>query len=192
MSPSRRLFVALMLGPELGATVETAVLRSLGGAARAAESARVYTAVDLHVTLFFLGAVDEPWIAPLTDGLAKVASEIAAPEVELGRTGAFPSQRRPRILWVDAVERGGARLAELAARVDGACAGLGFARDERQWRAHLTVARLRGGVPAGLDAFFALEFGVPWKPAALSLVESVPGGGPPAYRRVASFALRPS
>src|SRR5688500_12988059 len=104
MSRTRRLFVALMLGPELGAAVETAVVRTLGGAARAAESARVYTANDLHATLFFLGAADETWIARLTDELGAVAAELATPVLEIGRTGAFPNERRPRILWVDAVE----------------------------------------------------------------------------------------
>jgi 2'-5' RNA ligase len=191
---SQRLFVALMLGTELGATVEAAVLRSLGGES-ARGAARVYGAADLHLTLFFLGGVDASWVGALERALATLAAVHPAPELALGRSGAFPNERRPRILWLDVLDRGGG-LAQLQADVDGACASLGFARDERPWKPHLTVARIRDRVQGGIERFLALDMGAleieaDWKPLELALVESVPGGGPPAYRPLFTARFRP-
>jgi len=93
-----------------------------------------------HVTLRFLGAV------PDVDALLAVlhASVAAVPGVDaltLGGAGAFPTVRRASIIWFGAREGAGA-LARIATAVETAAVAAGFTPEPRDFRAHLTVARV--------------------------------------------------
>jgi 2'-5' RNA ligase len=185
---SRRLFVALLLGAELGESVAAEVERVLSGA-----RVRRYAPGDLHVTLFFLGTTPDAWREPLERGLAGVAARHGPFDLALRRAGGFPERGRERVLWLDVSEGRPGGLARLAADVAGVCTGLGARAEERPWRAHLTVARVRGGtrIPG---AFHELDLGLEWKPKRLALVESLAGREPAkvereSYRVVADFAL---
>ncbi len=189
-----RAFVALMLGRELGSRVRGAVDRALGET-----KVRAHSAGDLHLTLFFLGALERERVPDVERALAAIAARHAAPELCLTRAGAFPERGRERVLWIDVAERGAPRLRRLQADVEAAAVELGFAADEREWRAHLSVARVKAAgsrrakvvVP---DSFFALDLALEWKPSALSLVESSAGKLPAnstheSYRSIADFPL---
>ncbi len=192
---SRRLFVALVLGDELGARVAAAVGRALGVDAGGARDTglRLYAGADLHLTLFFLGAVSAQFEAQLVEWLEVGLEGASAPAVRLTSGGAFPRPGRERILWIGLDEPRPGSLAELEARVRAACTGAGFAADERPWRAHVTVGRVRrrrdGGYPTVSPAFFELDLREDWKPTAVALVESLAGGGARAYRVLTSFPL---
>lgn len=190
MDERRRLFVALMLGRELGQRVAAEVERALRGA----ELAR-YAPQDLHLTLFFLGASPQAWVEPLERELAALAGRHGPFDLRLGRAGAFPQRGRERVLWlaVDEARPGG--LARLAADVAAACTAMGARAEDRPWRAHLTVARPRGRRGARVPGrFYELDPGLEWKPTRLQLVESLAGreraaGERESYRVVADFAL---
>lgn len=92
-----------------------------------------------HVTLRFAGQVDavtyERWLAALDEALL--------PEpftATVAGFGAFPKARRATVLWLGVRGEG---LAELAASVDEAAAQAGLGNEERPFRGHLTLARLR-------------------------------------------------
>jgi RNA 2',3'-cyclic 3'-phosphodiesterase len=98
-----------------------------------------------HLTLKFLGEIQEQRVKPLLDaleeGLAKEKPYTAFAMQGRG-AGYFPDIRRPRIFWVG-LGKGMEQARELATRVEATCAGLGFAREERTFRPHLTVARIK-------------------------------------------------
>lgn len=154
---------------------------------------RRYAPVDLHLTLFFLGATAPERVPALEAALAEAAAAHAAPELVIGRAGAFPGRGRERVLWLDVGGPGTEQLERLQRDVAARMPALGFAPDARPWRAHLTLARVRDGRGAAAvpDAFFALDPGIPWKPTELALVESLAGRanapGAQTYRALARF-----
>jgi len=189
VASTRRLFVALVLGDELGARVATAVERALG--ARRGGLA-LYSPCDLHLTLVFLGAVSAAGEAQLREWLELNLDGLAAPRLWLTGGGAFPAAGRERILWIGLEDTTPGRLASVQARVSEACVASGFAAEERAWQPHVTVARVRRGgagarprIPA---AFYELNLAEEWKPRAVSLVESVGGEGD-RYRVLGRFPL---
>jgi RNA 2',3'-cyclic 3'-phosphodiesterase len=116
---------------------------------------------NLHVTLKFLGKVEDERLETLGTALSQAVGSVPRFRVELRRMGAFPSARRASVLWawVDDVERG---LGPLMEAVEATSERLGFPRERRELTAHVTVGRSkRGGVDArqALDRFVRHEFG---------------------------------
>ncbi len=106
----------------------------------------------VHATLKFLGAVAEPRLERARAALTAAFADQATLQVRVHGLGAFPSLRRPRVLWVGME---GVGLAELAARAEEALASVGFAREERKFTPHVTLGRVNSlrGWPA-LEALF--------------------------------------
>lgn len=92
-----------------------------------------------HTTLRFVGKVQavayERWLAEMNTAALPAPFPIAVTNL-----GAFPRPARATVLWA-AVE--GETLADLAAVVDEAAGGAGLGREERPFRPHLTIARVR-------------------------------------------------
>jgi 2'-5' RNA ligase len=97
---------------------------------------------NFHVTLKFLGAVDEARVPSIVTRLQTLAAEGSAFAMEIRGLGAFPSATRARVLWAGITE-GGDRLGELAAVVDQALARLGFPPETRDFSPHVTMGRVR-------------------------------------------------
>jgi 2'-5' RNA ligase len=95
-----------------------------------------------HVTLRFLGQVEPAVIPRLAEAVARAVSDQAPFSVRLGASSLFPSLRRPRavVLGLDP-ER---PLRRLAAAVEAGVVGTGLPVQERPFRAHLTLGRIRG------------------------------------------------
>ena len=83
-------------------------------------------------------------------GLRGAYEGVAPFPVGLAGLGAFPARGAPRVLWAG-VDRGVRELGELAARTEKALLARGFeeARDERPFRAHVTIGRPRGSRGGG-------------------------------------------
>lgn len=146
----------------------------------------------LHLTVRFLGPTPDERIPAIERALSAAATGESPFHVTLGGAGAFPSTRRPRAIWLG-VTGGLEDLARIARRLDDALVADGWPRDDRPFRAHLTLARsdgVRAG-PATASALvsaatgFASEFEVD----RLVLFESHTGGGPARYEPVAERLL---
>ncbi len=107
----------------------------------------------MHVTLRFLGGVDEQMVPDICEVLEEALTERAPFETVLKGGGAFPNARRPRVFWVG-LEDGG-RFAELAHAANLALTALGFQAPEQPFRPHVTLCRVSGpwlgGLPAPLE-----------------------------------------
>ena len=93
-----------------------------------------------HLTVQFLGRADDSLVDSLTESVAESVRRFPPFTLALGGGGAFPSPRRASVLWLG-VTTGAAELAVLAGAINAATAPLGFAADDRPFRAHLTLAR---------------------------------------------------
>ena len=132
-----RLFIAINL-PD---AEKTRLTQALQAVAAIDLPARWVESDSLHITLKFLGEVPQGQLPAVAAALAEAAAGAVAFDVALSGFGAFPSLSRPSILWVGV--QAGPDMAELHRRFEGAYAPLGFPPDERAFRPHITVARVR-------------------------------------------------
>ena len=96
---------------------------------------------NLHVTLRFVGAADAIGRERLTAALD--SAELGEPfSFRIGGLGGFPKLGKATVAWA-AIHRDGGKVADLAAVVEEAVASAGFGYEERPFRAHLTLARIR-------------------------------------------------
>jgi 2'-5' RNA ligase len=93
-----------------------------------------------HATLKFLGEVEQARAMELAAALGELRFEVFS--LRAGGAGFFPDIRRPRVFWAGLAE-GAEEGARLAAAMDDLCAGLGFEREGRPFKAHLTLARIK-------------------------------------------------
>jgi RNA 2',3'-cyclic 3'-phosphodiesterase len=105
---------------------------------------------NMHLTVKFLGDVAAEKIPEVCQTVAQAVAEIEAFDLEIRGVGAFPNAGRPRTIWLGSGD-GEAQLAELAKRVEKALSQLGFPREGRPFRGHLTLGRVRRPGP-GLAA----------------------------------------
>ncbi len=141
---------------------------------------------NLHVTLSFLGEVREE--GEIGAAVASAAASVQGPiPTALDESGAFPSPRRARVLWVG-LEDGEGRLVALANAVAAALEPLGFPREKRAWTAHLTLARFRlpGNVTAMLEEPIP---GLPFEVREATLFRSKLARPAPTYEPLQSLPL---
>jgi 2'-5' RNA ligase len=104
----------------------------------------------IHLTMKFLGDMDEQVIDPLHSALEQAIGNRTAVTVPLERLGAFPRAHSPRVLWVgpsENWEKGteAKRLVEIQAAIEQACENLGFLCETKPFSPHLTLARIKMG-----------------------------------------------
>lgn len=179
-----RLFVALDVPEEIHDAL-AALIRRFESICR---GARWIRAENLHVTLKFIGEVEEAKLPAIEASLSQVNSRDPF-EIEFHHFGFFPNERRPRVFWVGM--ESGPSMAELSAEIDSNLQPLGVPHEEKDFQPHLTLARFNT-----LDGFSKLrevvsglaeqEFG---KTTAreFHLYQSVLKRGGAEYTRLATF-----
>ena len=187
-----RLFVAVELPDavkiELDRLVQALKAADTGGL-------RPVRPEGIHLTLKFLGDVESERVDAVAEALSISAAQHSPFRLELGQAGAFPNLRRPRVLWVG-VDGDMEALASLQADVEGELENAGFARDNRDFHPHLTLARVRDGSrPASvrraaellIDTSFARGADIPVESVSLMRTELRPDGA--IHQRVVSIPL---
>jgi len=105
---------------------------------------------SIHLTIKFLGDMDEQLVKPLREALEEIFTDQRSILIPLERLGAFPTFQSPRVIWVGPSERWGQdsdakHLAVLHQSVETCCDALGFAPESRSLSPHLTLARIKAG-----------------------------------------------
>lgn len=185
-----RLFVAVNLPPPVRERVWAAA-----APLRAAIPAGVSWVREeaLHVTLHFLGEQPDSVADDLVMRLAPALAGRTRPHLELNAVGAFPNLRRPRVLWLGGPAN--SALAELYHDVQRVCASLGFVAEERPFRLHVTLGRVRQGARMDPEllarAASEVELHAEFTAATVDVMESQLGPGGSRYRVVAAVPIGP-
>lgn len=131
-----RAFVAV----ELPDAVRAAIGDATGRLRQRLPRARWVRPEALHLTVKFLGDVDEACLATFGDRSQATVRGRGPALIHLAGAGFFPGARRPRVAWMGGEAP---HLEPIATAVDELAVPCGVERDRRRWSPHLTLARLR-------------------------------------------------
>ena len=98
----------------------------------------------IHLTLKFLGNIPFKLVTEATSAIKEASEGISPFHLELSGLGAFPNLKQPRVVWVG-IWGEVDKLLRLQQNIDFALSPLGFAKEERPFVPHLTLARVRQG-----------------------------------------------
>src|SRR5436305_389176 len=173
---TRRLFIAVMLPADVQERL--AELTNLLDTHRA--TLRPTRAEGLHFTLRFLGNMTPAQEQQIMEACAVAAEGVSAFPLAIAGFGAFPNQRRPRVVWLGLREGAGPLIA-LQRRVEDELLRRKVIPQREDFTPHLTLARVRQEAgPAARAALGAALAALPTREQArstaraVSLVHSVP------------------
>ncbi len=98
-----------------------------------------------HITLAFLGEVEDSILETLGPALERTAAEFEPFPLRLEGLGAFPNPGRPRVLWVGATGPGVETLKALHGAVARAAKECGCPPEDDRFSPHVTLARFKPG-----------------------------------------------
>lgn len=183
-----RVFVAVSFSSEVCGRIGQAV-EELRASSPASKWVR---ASDCHITLAFLGQVDDAVVPKVAAAVEEAASRHGPLGLHLKGGGSFGRPRRPRVLWASV---GGDidALAAVQRDVVAALARLGFAPEDRPFTPHVTLARAReqggdAGLAACAEALKARELGESRVDEVIVYRSDLSAGGP-SYTALARAPL---
>ena len=146
----------------------------------------------IHLTLKFLGEVDESRIGDIGDGVTQAVEGTRPFRLPVRNFGAFPTVKHPRVVWVGC--EGLPVLELLEDSVEREMSAFGFAIEGRPFRPHLTIGRTaRAARRSDFEDFDKeldrLDFFEEPNVATIDLMRSTLGRGGPRYERLLTVGL---
>lgn len=154
----------------------------------AVSGAKWQTAEQLHITLLFLGRVEENAASAVCESAREILMEPFF--LSVAGLNCFGQPRRPRNLWAGVQPV--APVASLYAALQGRMVSLGFATEVRTFRPHITLARFKGqaGSVEGLLAEHGESVFGQFPVKEFALFDSKPGPAGSVYTAIERFPLR--
>ncbi len=119
---------------------------SIGESIRQYKSFGVYVkwvhSKKIHITLKFLGEIDENKIVEIEDAIQKVASQYRPFQLSVEGWGGFPNLHKPRVFWTG-IQQGKEHLITIAKDLETYLEPLGFEREKRSFSPHITIGRVK-------------------------------------------------
>ncbi len=163
-----RTFCAFELPVELRAQLENHIrgLRSNGADVRASWS----RPENSHLTLKFFGNVPVDKLPRISSAADYGAKHFSPIRIEVAKTGVFPNVNRARVLWIGVNDPSG-ELARLHRMLEEQCAIAGFPTEDRAFKPHLTIARIR--TPEGARQLAEAHMRMEFKSSEITLNELI-------------------
>lgn len=188
MKKTVRLFIAFDLPQEVADLVRDvqAGFRAEGVRASYPKPA------NIHLTLKFLE--DTAWedVGAICSAMSEAAKPHSPIALSAQGVGAFPNRRRPRVLWVGVAGETDS-LRAVCRDLNTRLADIGFPAENRPFKGHLTVGRIKGKVDAGRFSEMLDRFGgfspVPFIAGEMVLYQSELAKTGSIYTRLKTVAL---
>ncbi len=147
---------------------------------------------SVHLTLKFFGSISERDIEHIIGLLKDSVKSFKPLMLTAEKVGVFPNARQPRVLWLG-ITGGDNSLMTLQKQIDDDLHGIGFPREERPFRPHLTLGRTKAhrgieGLSVVLEEFKDYRAGA-LPVAGLTLYRSDLRPEGPVYTRLGYFPL---
>jgi 2'-5' RNA ligase len=133
-----RTFVAVLIDEDL----RNRITEVQGRIKKLAPDVKWVAPENLHVTLKFLGDVREDLLPKVFLAVEEAVQGLWPFNMSVSGIGAFPNARRARVVWIG-LEDGEDRLRELAISINEKLAKLNFEREENEFKAHITIERVK-------------------------------------------------
>ncbi|MFH2001253.1 MAG: RNA 2',3'-cyclic phosphodiesterase [Planctomycetota bacterium] len=104
----------------------------------------------MHLTLRFLGEINAASVTDVTRAMQNASEGVEPFDIQFKGLGFFPNASKPRVFWVGIMDPD-KTLEILVRSLELELLKIGFERDRKAFRPHLTLARIRDGVPGGLE-----------------------------------------
>ncbi len=101
--------------------------------------------LNIHLTLKFLGNIKTTDIEMVGDAVERAGSGFGPLSLEAFGLGVFPDLRRPRVIWTGIAGQTD-ELKRLQTTVENGIQAIGFPKESRPFRGHLTLGRIKGGI----------------------------------------------
>jgi len=141
-----RLFIALPLPASVENSLAVIIdkLRNYGGKVNWVKHQ------NIHITIRFLGETDQELIPDIKKIMDHVSSKYNSYNLGIDRLGGFPNLNKPRVIWAGLKDDDQINImARMVKEVEYDIRELGFAPEEKRFRPHLTLGRIK--VPKGLE-----------------------------------------
>ena len=117
----------------------------------------------IHLTLKFFGDIEEEACDGIMDAVGEAVTDVRPFTLTIKGLGGFPRWKNPRVLWLG-VEDGNGVLKPLYGAIEQYLGEIGYPREEREFKPHLTLGRVRSpkGKPELLkrmEGFLHVELG---------------------------------
>ncbi len=132
-----RLFIAALL-PE---DIKKQLTNSIDSLKHELDGVKWEESEKLHVTLKFLGHVEEPKLDNIADSLGKLVSQYSPFNLNLTELGGFPNLKKLRILYVGLSTN--PQFANLVYELEAELNDLGFEKENRKFVPHITLGRVK-------------------------------------------------
>ena len=147
----------------VGIAIPEDICKRLAGLRSGLAGTRWVDVEAMHLTLRFIGTVDEPSAADLDDELSRI--EASAFDLSFSGIGSFASGTRLRQLWVGTEKS--SPLHHLQSKVESAVVRAGFGSEGRKFKPHVTLARFKSA-PRGVGAYMEAHNSFAAGPFAIS------------------------
>ena len=137
-----RIFCAVDLPEDVRARVAAHISRLREAHASSSLKVGWERVEKLHLTLKFLGEVEQARVEALARAATRAAEGVEKFALTLGEAGSFPASGNPRVIWLGLRDET-KRLAALHERLEDECARENFPREARAFHPHITIARIR-------------------------------------------------
>ncbi|MBF0224803.1 MAG: RNA 2',3'-cyclic phosphodiesterase [Desulfobacterales bacterium] len=97
---------------------------------------------NIHITLKFLGDINIDAIDKIKEAIKITAKQISPFSLKLKEIGVFPSVRKPRVIWLG-ISENVKKLITLNEILEDNMEKIGFSKEEKQFKAHITMARVK-------------------------------------------------
>ena len=137
MSPIRS-FIAIELPPDIKARIEDIQ----NGLKASAADVRWVRSEGMHLTLKFLGGIQEEMIPQIAGVLKECSAETGTFNLTVRSLGAFPNENNPKVIWIGVEDESG-RLQTVQQAIEKGLEPVGFKSEKRAFTPHLTLGRLK-------------------------------------------------
>lgn len=134
-----RTFIAINLAGSLHKTLSEVIEKFSASKA----SVKWVEPENAHVTLKFLGNVDEERLPDIYNACELAAAGFKPVNLEVRAVGCFPNLSRPRIVWLG-IQKGADEIKWLQKKIESELERIGFPKEDREFKTHLTIGRVKG------------------------------------------------
>jgi 2'-5' RNA ligase len=145
MRSTLRTFIAVPIAPELEQQAAVLINKLRFSTAKV----KWVEPKNLHWTMKFLGDVDLRETAEICNAVSAAVAPFTPFDIEASGAGAFPDPSRPRTVWLG-MGQGSDEMIALHDAIDRALKPLGYRSENRRFRPHITIGRVRQSTVEGI------------------------------------------